>query len=46
MQPTIIEIENKAPIVQTETFAPILYVMKYKKLDRGPRSCTTTCRRA
>jgi len=30
--PTIIEIQNEAEIVQHETFAPILYVMKYKKL--------------
>jgi len=29
--PTIIEIDNAAEIVQTETFAPILYVMKYRK---------------
>jgi len=28
--PTIIEIENKKDIVQNETFAPVLYVMKYK----------------
>ncbi len=33
--PTIIEIENKAPIVQSETFAPILYVMKYKRFDQA-----------
>ena len=35
VQPTIIELENKAQIVQTETFAPILYVMKYKKFDQA-----------
>ena len=35
VQPTIIEIENKAQIVQDETFAPILYVMKYKKIDQA-----------
>ncbi|PID81864.1 aldehyde dehydrogenase family protein [bacterium DOLZORAL124_64_63] len=35
VQPTIIEIDNKADIVQSETFAPILYVMKYKKLDQA-----------
>jgi L-aminoadipate-semialdehyde dehydrogenase len=35
VQPTIIEIDNKAAIVQSETFAPILYVMKYKKLDQA-----------
>ncbi len=33
--PTIIEIENKAQIVQDETFAPVLYVMKYKKIDQA-----------
>jgi len=35
VQPTIIAIENKAAIVQSETFAPILYVMKYKKLAQA-----------
>jgi aldehyde dehydrogenase (NAD+) len=30
--PTIVAIDNAADIVQTETFAPILYVMKYRKL--------------
>jgi aldehyde dehydrogenase (NAD+) len=30
--PTIVEIANDAPIVQSETFAPILYVMKYRRL--------------
>ena len=35
VQPTIIEIDNKAEIVQNETFAPILYVMKYKRLDQA-----------
>ncbi len=33
--PTIVEIDNKAQIVQTETFAPILYVMKYKRFDQA-----------
>jgi aldehyde dehydrogenase (NAD+) len=33
--PTIIEIQNEAEIVQNETFAPILYVMKYKKLAQA-----------
>ncbi|MBK6735513.1 MAG: aldehyde dehydrogenase family protein [bacterium] len=32
VQPTIIELKNEAEIVQTETFAPIVYVMKYRKL--------------
>ncbi len=35
VEPTIIEIDNKADIVQDETFAPILYVMKYRKLDQA-----------
>jgi aldehyde dehydrogenase (NAD+) len=34
--PTIITgLENKAEVVQTETFAPILYVMKYSKLEEA-----------
>jgi aldehyde dehydrogenase (NAD+) len=33
VQPTIVEIDNSTEIVQTETFAPILYVMKYKSIE-------------
>jgi len=33
VKPVIIEAENHYDIVQEETFAPILYVMKYSKLD-------------
>jgi aldehyde dehydrogenase (NAD+) len=33
--PTIVEIRNDAEIVQTETFAPILYVMSYKTIDEA-----------
>ena len=32
VQPAIVEISSDAKIVQHETFAPILYVMKYKEL--------------
>ncbi|MGD8397142.1 MAG: aldehyde dehydrogenase family protein, partial [Candidatus Eiseniibacteriota bacterium] len=35
--PTIIEIKNSAAIVQNETFAPILYVMKYRRFDDALR---------
>ena len=35
VKPTIVEIDNSAPIVQQETFAPILYVMKYRTLDEA-----------
>ena len=33
--PAIVEIRNGAEIVQTETFAPILYVMKYRSIDEA-----------
>ncbi len=34
--PTLITgLKNEAEVVQTETFAPILYVMKYSKLDEA-----------
>ncbi len=33
VKPAICEAENHFPIVQAETFAPILYLMKYKNLD-------------
>lgn len=35
VEPTIIEAENHWEIVQRETFAPILYVMKYKTLPEA-----------
>lgn len=35
VQPTIVEAENHLPIVQEETFAPILYIMKYSNLEEG-----------
>lgn len=33
VQPAIVEISPDAPIVQEETFAPILYVMRYETLE-------------
>ena len=33
VQPTLIEAQNSFEIVQEETFAPILYLLKYKTLD-------------
>ena len=35
--PCIAEVNNDMPIVQTETFAPILYVMPYKTLEEAIR---------
>jgi aldehyde dehydrogenase (NAD+) len=35
VQPAIVEIDSTAPIVQTETFAPILYFMRYETLDEA-----------
>lgn len=35
VQPTIIEASNDLPIVQQETFGPILYVMKCDNLDQA-----------
>src|SRR5262249_30607053 len=33
--PALVEIAEQAPVVQRETFAPILYVMKYRALDHA-----------
>lgn len=33
VEPTLIAADNQMEVVQRETFAPILYVMKYKTLD-------------
>jgi aldehyde dehydrogenase (NAD+) len=33
--PTIAEVKNEYPIVQHETFAPILYLIKYKTIDEA-----------
>ncbi len=35
VQPCIIEVKGNLPIVKHETFAPILYLMKYKSLDEA-----------
>jgi len=35
VKPCIAEVENHFPIVQRETFAPILYIMKYRTLDEA-----------
>lgn len=35
VKPCIAEVENHYPIVQHETFAPLLYVMKYKTLEEA-----------
>ena len=35
VKPAIIEVENHYEIVQHETFAPILYLIKYKTLDEA-----------
>ncbi len=37
VQPCIAEAHHDMPIVQTETFAPILYVMSYRTLDEAIR---------
>jgi len=34
-KPAIVEMPGQTGIVQTETFAPILYVMKYRDLDKA-----------
>ena len=35
VKPAIAEVENSFEIVQHETFAPVLYIMKYKTLDEA-----------
>jgi aldehyde dehydrogenase (NAD+) len=35
VKPCIMEAKNEMPIVQHETFAPILYIMKYKTMDEA-----------
>ena len=35
VQPALVEIDAKAPIVQQETFAPILYLLRYQDLDEA-----------
>ena len=35
VRPAIVEIAPDAPIVQQETFAPILYVIRYDALDEA-----------
>jgi aldehyde dehydrogenase (NAD+) len=33
--PCVVEAENRWPVVQTETFAPILYVLKYRSIEEA-----------
>jgi aldehyde dehydrogenase (NAD+) len=35
VKPCIAEVKNDLPIVQQETFAPILYIMKYKNIEEA-----------
>jgi len=35
VKPAIAEVKNTYPIVQQETFAPILYLIKYKKIEEA-----------
>ena len=35
VEPTIVRAENRWPVVQRETFAPILYVMTFRTLDEA-----------
>jgi aldehyde dehydrogenase (NAD+) len=35
VRPALVEIDARAPIVQQETFAPILYLSRYKELDEA-----------
>ncbi len=35
VEPTLVEAQNDWEVVQRETFAPILYIMKYKKIDEA-----------
>lgn len=35
VKPCIVEVENHYEIVQSETFAPILYIMKFKTIEEA-----------
>ncbi len=35
VRPAIVEIDHQAPIVQHETFAPILYVLRYRTFEEA-----------
>jgi aldehyde dehydrogenase (NAD+) len=35
VRPAIVEIDHQAPIVQKETFAPILYLLRYRTFDEA-----------
>ena len=37
VRPALVEITPEAPIIQQETFAPILYLMRYRELDDAIR---------
>ena len=35
VNPAIVEVDNQCDLVKSETFAPILYIMKYNQLDEA-----------
>jgi len=35
VEPTIVAINHDAPIVKTELFVPVVYVMKFKTIDEA-----------
>ncbi len=43
VEPTIIKAQNDWPIVQNETFAPILYVMSYQSFDEAIAMQNNVC---
>jgi aldehyde dehydrogenase (NAD+) len=43
VQPTLVEAQNAWEIVQQETFAPILYLMKFKTLEDAIRMQNESC---
>ncbi len=42
VEPTIIEVKRQSEVVKDETFAPILYVMKYSTLDEAIAALQTS----
>lgn len=43
VEPTLVEAQNEWEIVQRETFAPILYIMKYSTLDQAIAMQNQSC---
>ena len=45
VRPALVEVAGQTGVVKRETFAPILYVLKFRELADAIATCRTMCRK-